>query len=158
MMTLSPSWSSVSPSTVSRATVRRIQMTGEAHRTISSTPVAAIVAGSCTQSDRWSGCWVSASSPWLMALRVVSFPATTSRMKKDATSLSVSASPSTFVLTRAEVMSSVGWSLRNRARSSMSRLSCCAAVMNASIGSAPSGTYSVSPLERMTLEAWNTVS
>ena len=40
----------------------------------------------------------------------------------------------------------------------MSMLSCCAAVMKASIGSAPSGTYSVSPLERMTFEALNTVS
>ncbi len=42
MMTLSPSCSSTSPSTVSSATVRRIQMTGEPQRTISSTPVGAM--------------------------------------------------------------------------------------------------------------------
>ena len=53
-----------------------------------------------------------ASKPWLMALRVVSLPATTSKMKKAATSVSVSASPSTFVLTRADVTSSVGCSRR----------------------------------------------
>ena len=40
----------------------------------------------------------------------------------------------------------------------MSRLSCWAAVMNATMGSAPSATYSGSPLERMTLEALNTAS
>ena len=86
MMTLSPSCSSVPPSTVSAATVRRIQITGEPQRTTSSTPVAAIPVGSARHSARWSGCSVMASSPWLIALRVVSFPATTSRMKKDANS------------------------------------------------------------------------
>ena len=40
----------------------------------------------------------------------------------------------------------------------MSRFSCCAAFMKATIGSAPSATYSGSPLERMTLDALNTVS
>ena len=93
-----------------------------------------------------------------MALRVVSLPATTSKMKKAATSVSVSASPSTFVLTRAEVTSSVGCSRRTVARSVISRLSCWAAVMKATIGSAPSSTYSGSPLERMMFEALKTVS
>ena len=158
MMTLSPSCSSVPPRTVSAPTVRRIQITGEPQRTISSTPVAAMPAGSACHSARWSGCWVMASSPWLMALRVVSLPATTSRMKKAAISVSVSASPSTFVLTRAEVTSSVGCSLRWAARSSISMLSCWAAVMKATIGSVPSGTYSGSPLERMTFDALKTVS
>ena len=37
-------------------------------------------------------------------------------------------------------------------------LSCCAAFMKATIGSSPSATYSLSPLERMTFDAWNTVS
>ena len=40
----------------------------------------------------------------------------------------------------------------------MSMFSCWAAVMKATMGSEPSGTYSGSPLERMTLEALNTVS
>ena len=68
--------------------MRRIQITGEPQRTISSTPVAAMPVGSACHRARWSGCSVRASSPWLMALRVVSLPATTSRMKKDATSVS----------------------------------------------------------------------
>ena len=45
-----------------------------------------------------------------MALRVVSLPATTSRMKNDASSAWLSHSPSTLALTRAEVRSSVGCS------------------------------------------------
>ncbi len=43
---------------------------------------------------------MSASTPWLMALRVVSLPATTSRMKNEATSAEVSRSPSTSAWTR----------------------------------------------------------
>ena len=93
-----------------------------------------------------------------MALRVVSLPATTSKMKNDATSASVSASPSTLVLTRAEVTSSVGCSFRYWARSFISRFNCCAAFMKATMGSSPSATYSGSPFERMTLDALNTVS
>ena len=143
---------------MSAPTVRRIQITGEPQRTISSTPVAAIPAGSACHSARWSGYWLIASRPWLMALRVVSLPATTSRMKNEASSVSVRASPSTFVLTSAEVTSSVGCSRRKPARSVMRMLSCWAAVMKATIGSAPSSTYSGSPLERMTFEAWKTVS
>ena len=158
MITRSPAAIFWSPSTVSSATVRRIQITGEAQRTISSMALGASPAGSACHSARWSGCWVSANRPWLMALRVVSLPATTSRMKKDATSASVSCSPSTFVLTRAEVTSSVGCSRRTWARSSISMLSCCAAVMKATMGSPPSGTYSGSPFDRITFEALNTVS
>ena len=37
---------------------------------------------SAAHSARWSGCSVSSFRPQLMALRVVSLPATTSRMKK----------------------------------------------------------------------------
>ncbi len=40
----------------------------------------------------------------------------------------------------------------------MSRLSCWAAVMKATIGSEPSGTYSGSPFDRITFDALNTVS
>ena len=93
-----------------------------------------------------------------MALRVVSLPATTRRMKNAAISVSLSASPSTLVLTKAEVTSSVGCSRRYVARSVMSRLSCCAAFMKATIGSSPGLTYSVSPAERITFDALNTVS
>jgi len=89
---------------------------------------------------------------------VVSLPATTKRMKNAAISVSVSASPSTFVFTRAETTSSVGCSLRCAAMSSISMFSCWAAVMKATMGSVPSGTYSGSPLDRMTLDALKTVS
>ena len=92
-----------------------------------------------------------------MALRVVSFPATTRRMKNAAISEAVSASPSTLVLTRAEVTSSVGTPLRKSDSSVISMLSCCAAVMKANMASVPSGMYSGSPELRMTLEALNTV-
>ena len=57
------------------ATVRRIQMMGEPQRTISSTPVGEMPAGSACHRARWSGCSAKARSPWLMALRVVSLPA-----------------------------------------------------------------------------------
>ena len=46
--------------------------------------------------------------PWLIALRVVSLPATTSRMKNDPNSSVVSRWPSTSACMRAEVRSSVG--------------------------------------------------
>ena len=81
---------------------------GEAHRTISSTPVAATAAGSACHSARWSGCSVRASRPWVMALRVVSLPAVSSRMKKEASSPGVRASPSMLVVISAVVRSSVG--------------------------------------------------
>src|SRR5580704_307387 len=50
MITLAPSANSVPPSTVSEATVRRIQITGDPQRTTSSTPVAAISPGSACHS------------------------------------------------------------------------------------------------------------
>jgi hypothetical protein len=59
-------------------------------------------------------------------------------MKKEASSVSLSGLPSTFVLTRAEVTSSVGCSRRTVARSVINRLSRWAAVMKATMGPAPS--------------------
>ena len=107
---------------------------------------------------RWSGCSVKAHRPWLMALRVVSLPATTNRMKNEASSASVSDSPSTLPLTRAEVRSSVGCSRRSAARPRMSSARSLPAFMKASTGSSPSGTYSVSPKDKMMLERLKTVS
>ena len=40
----------------------------------------------------------------------------------------------------------------------MSMFSCCAAIMKATMGSEPSGTYSASPFERITFDELNTVS
>jgi hypothetical protein len=99
-------------------------MMGEPQRTISSTPVGAIPAGSACHRARWSGCSAKASRPLLMALRVVSFPAMTKRMKKDATSAGESDSPSMLLWTRAEVTSSVGSLRRASASSDMSVVSC----------------------------------
>ncbi len=51
--------------------------------------------------------------PWLIALRVVSLPATTSRMKNEPNSCGVSCSPSTSAAIITEVMSSCGLALRS---------------------------------------------
>src|SRR5580658_10178691 len=69
-----------------------------------------------------------------MALRVVSFPAMTKRMKKDATSAGESDSPSMLLCTRAEVTSSVGSLRRASARSDMSVVSDCEASISATSG------------------------
>ena len=71
-----------------------MKITGEAQRTISSTAVGVTPSRSASQTARCSGCSVSRCRPQLMALRVVSLPATTSRMKKLASSSGVSRSPS----------------------------------------------------------------
>ena len=64
-------------------------------------------------SSRWSGKSVSAFIPWLIALRVVSLPATTSRMKNDPNSCGVSCSPSTSASIMIDVMSSRGVARRS---------------------------------------------
>ena len=106
---MSPSAKVCPDSVVSAVAVRRMKMTGEAQRTISSTAVGATASKSAAQMARWSGCSVKAHRPWLMALRVVSLPATTSRMKNEASSASVSDSPSTLALheRRGEVVGGV---------------------------------------------------
>ena len=65
-------------------------MTGVAQRTISSTAVGETPSRSAGQIARWSGLLVSASMPWLIALRVVSLPATTSSKKNEPSSPVVS--------------------------------------------------------------------
>ena len=99
-----------------------------------------------------------------MALRVVSFPAITKRMKKDATSAGESDSPSMLLWTRAEVTSSVGSLRRASASSDMSEVSACEASISATRGSASAGRYSGSPEPAialpetvMTLDARKTV-
>ena len=93
-----------------------------------------------------------------MALRVVSLPATTRRMKKDATSDAVRASPSMLVVMRAEVTSSVGLTRRSSASSDMRSVSCCARLHERHQRVGARGTYSGSPWLRITLDAAKTVS
>jgi len=89
---------------------------------------------------------------------VVSFPATTRRMKNDASSESVSCSPSTLALTSADVRSSVGFFLRSWPRAVTSWASSAPALRRATAMSPPSGTYSASVAPRMTLDLLNTKS
>ena len=77
------------------------EITGLAHRTISSAAVFAWASESLHHRSRWSGCRVSSRSPWLIVLRVVSLPAVARRMKNDAISSDDSWSPSTSALTSA---------------------------------------------------------
>ena len=84
------------PSSVSRVAVRRKWITGDAQRTISSTAVGATPSKSAAQHRALRrGGRESAFMPWLIALRVVSLPAATSSTKNEASSWSVSVSPST---------------------------------------------------------------
>jgi hypothetical protein len=76
-----------------------MKITGEAQRTISSTAVGVTPSRSSSQIRRWSGFSLSSCRPQLIALRVVSLPATTSRMKNEASSSGVSRSPSISALT-----------------------------------------------------------
>ena len=90
--------------------------------------------------------------PWLMALRVVSLPAATSRMKNEPSSSAVSrwtspSSPSTSACIIAEVRSSAGFSSRSRPISWAICDSSTAAFMSAM----KSGVYSASPAPRMML-------
>ena len=84
--TFSPSRISCPRNSVSRVAVRRKWITGVAQRTISSTAVGATRSKSASHSARCSGCSLNAFMPWLIALRVVSLPATTSRTKNEPSS------------------------------------------------------------------------
>ena len=87
-------------------------ITGEAIRTISSTAPEIRASKSASSRARCSGWSVSSTSACEMAVRVVSFPATTSRMKNDANSALVSCSPSMLAVTSAVIRSSAGLSSR----------------------------------------------
>ena len=87
--------------------VRRMYITGDAHRSISSTGVEQSD-GSSRSSSRWSGFSISASIPCEMRLRVVSLPATASSSKNRSNSMSVSRSPSTSAWSSTLMMSSDG--------------------------------------------------
>ena len=88
-----------------------------------------------------------------MALRVVSLPAATSRMKNDAISAGLRLSPSTSAVTSAVVRSSWGSFIRASASSVTSMARSWAAASSAAMipASVWSGTYSGSPSPRMTL-------
>jgi hypothetical protein len=91
--------------------------------------------------------------PWLIAVRVVSLPATASRMKKDAISSSVSRSPSSSVLTSADVRSSLGCLTRCWAMSRRTAASDAPASRKTPIGfSVSGGRNSGSPPDRMTFD------
>ena len=93
-----------------------------------------------------------------MALRVVSLPATTSRMKKLASSARVSRSPSTSALTRMLVRSPLSTPTLDSATSSISWVKAPPAVRMAVMRSPKSGTYSSSPAPRITFDWSNTKS
>ncbi len=95
MTTFSPALIGWPPTSVSSVAVRRKWITGVPQRTISSTAVFEWASKSPYSRSRWSGKSVNAFRPWLIALRVVSLPATTSRMKNEPNSCAVSCSPST---------------------------------------------------------------
>src|SRR4249919_908621 len=82
--------------------------TGEAYLTISSTAPSSRFSMSARSRARWSGYSVSSISACDSAVRVVSLPATTSRMKNEASSALVSCSPSMLAVTSAETRSSRG--------------------------------------------------
>ncbi|SKX88609.1 Uncharacterised protein [Mycobacteroides abscessus subsp. abscessus] len=103
---------STPPTCVSRLAVRWKQLTGVAQRTISSTAVAG---RSFLNNSHWSGCSRKAFMPWLIALRVVSLPATVSRMKKNPNSASSRCCPSISALTSVLTMSSTGHFRRSSA-------------------------------------------
>ncbi len=85
--------------------------------------------------------------PWLIAVRVVSLPATTSRMKNDPNSWAVSRSPSTSAFIMIEVMSSRGFCTRS-SPSAWAYMNIPSATF---IRSSKLVTYSGSPTPRMTL-------
>ena len=89
--------------------------------------------------------------PWLIALRVVSLPATTRRMKNDANSALVSRSPSTSACMSTLVMSSRG----DAVRSSPSAWAYCESSIAADISTSMVVPYSGSPMPRMTFESSN---
>ena len=147
MTTLSPSVIGTPAISVSAVAVRRKCTTGDAQRTISSVAVGMTPARSAARIARWSSLRVSCSSPWLIALRVVSLPAAESRMKKLAISIGSSRSPSTSACIIAETRSSVGFARR----SSPTAWAIWVISMTAPISVAMSGASSGSPAPRMTL-------
>jgi hypothetical protein len=143
---------------VSWVAVRRIQVTGVAQRTISSTAVGAPASKSDCQISRCSGLPVSATRPWLIALRVVSLPATASRMKNEPISWSDSRSPSTSACASAVTRSWRGCCRRSCASSDSRPDSAAPEPSSAVAMFAPSGTYSGSCAPRITFECRNTSS
>ncbi len=93
--------------------------------------------------------------PWLSAVRVVSLPATASRMKNEPSSWGVSTSSSTSALRSAVVRSSPGFDRLNSASSFISCTRVMPAPMIAGIGSSP--TNSASPPPRILFVASSTV-
>jgi hypothetical protein len=93
--------------------VRWNEMIGLAHRTISST---AVRGRSARKSSHWSGCSKKACIPWVMALRVVSLPATASSNTKNPNSSELNSCPSVSAWTSLVTMSSIGQRLRSSAR------------------------------------------
>ncbi len=95
------------PSSVSAAAVRRMKCVGQLHRITSSVAVSSSP-GSARSRSHCSGYWQKASTPWAMAIRVVSLPATTRIEKKLSRSVSLSRSPSTSAPTSLDSRSSPG--------------------------------------------------
>ena len=89
---------------------------------------------------------------------MVSLPAVSRRMKNDASSDCVRASPSMLVVTSAVVRSSVGCSRRKAASSVMSAVSSWPASSMATRWSLPAGRYSGSSEEAITFEHRKTVA
>src|SRR6516165_5746606 len=92
-----------------------MNITGVLYRTSSSTAVSIRPLKSAISSSRWPGKSVSSTSECEIAFRVVSLPATTSRMKNEASSALVSCSPSMFALASAVTRSSPGRPARSAA-------------------------------------------
>ena len=128
-----------------------MKITGLAQRTISSTAVGARPSKSACQRRRSSGVSQSAFMPWLMAFRVVSFPATTSSTKKEAISSLVSTSSLPAAWMRAVVRSSRGLRRRSSAISRISAASSEPAWSAAASRFVPTGAYSGSPRPRIRL-------
>jgi hypothetical protein len=98
---------------MSSSAVRWNDVTGVAQRMTSST----IVSGrSRTQRSHWSGLSKNAFMPWVVALRVVSLPATARAITKKPNSSSVSPRPSLSAWTSLVTMSSRGFAFRSAAR------------------------------------------
>src|SRR5690242_13064368 len=108
-ITLSPARIAAPPSSVSAAAVRRMKWVGQLHRFTSST-AASSRPGSPRSRSHCSGCWQKANTPWAIAIRVVSLPATTKMEKKLSRSVSLSRSPSTSARSSLDSRSSPGWS------------------------------------------------
>ncbi len=95
------------PSSVPAVAVRRMKWVGQLHRSTSSV-AASSRPGSARSRSHCSGCSQKASTPWAMAIRVVSFPAMTRIEKKLSRSVSLSRSPSTSARSSVDSRSSPG--------------------------------------------------